>query len=59
MTDVTATVALNLTFLVTLGIAFLMFLCHVIAFTAILMLAGAARFLTFSSTSLWNRLRAG
>lgn len=59
MIDATTTLALNLTFLATLGIAFLMFLGHVIAFTAILMLAGAARFLAFSSASLWNRLRAG
>jgi Zn-dependent protease with chaperone function len=58
MIDVTTTVALNLTFLLTLGIGFLMFLGHVIACTVILMLAGAARFLAFSSASLWNRLRA-
>ena len=59
MIDVTTTLALNLAFLVTLGIAFLMFLGHVITFTTILMLAGAARLIAFSSASLWNRLRAG
>jgi hypothetical protein len=58
MMDVTTTVALNLTFLVTLGIGFLMFLGHVFMFATVLMLAGAARFIALTYTVLWNQLPA-
>jgi hypothetical protein len=56
MVDV-STLALNMTFLMTLGIGFLMFLAHVLMFTTILMLAGATRFAALAFTALWNRLR--
>jgi hypothetical protein len=54
--DDTTTIALNLTFLMTLGIGFLMFLCHVFMVATVLMLAGAARFVALTYTALWNRL---
>lgn len=57
--DDTTTVALNLTYLMTLGIGFLMLPGHVLAFTTILMLVGAGRFVALSFTALWNRLPAG
>jgi len=59
MMDDTTTVALNLTFLMTLGIGFLMFLGHVLVFTTFLMLLGAGRFVALTFTGLWNRLPAG
>jgi hypothetical protein len=56
MMDV-STLALNMTFLMTLGIGFLIFLAHVLIFTTMLMLAGAARLAALAFTALWNRLR--
>lgn len=55
-----STVALNMTFLMTLGIGFLMFLAHVLIFTTMLMLAGAARSAAHQKRpySLQIRLRA-
>ena len=55
MLDV-STVALNMTFLVTLGIGFLIFLAHVLIFATILMLAGAARLTALAFTALFNWL---
>ncbi|HEY8701042.1 MAG TPA: hypothetical protein VIM08_08785 [Arthrobacter sp.] len=52
-----STVALNMTFLMTLGIGFLIFLAHVLIFTTMLMLAGAAHLAALTFTALWNRLR--
>lgn len=52
-----STVALNMTFLLTLGIGFLIFLCHILIFTTTLMLAGAAHLAALTFTALWNRLR--
>jgi hypothetical protein len=48
-------IALNMTFLVTLGIGSLMFLAHVLMFTTILILAGAARLAVLTFTALWER----
>lgn len=52
-----STVALNMTFLLTLGIGFLIFLAHVLIFTTMLMLAGAAHLAARTFTALLNRLR--
>jgi hypothetical protein len=52
-----STVALNLTFLLTLGIGFLIFLAHILIFTTVLMLAGAAHLAALTFTALWNRPR--
>ncbi|MCU1522347.1 MAG: hypothetical protein JWN19_2732 [Arthrobacter sp.] len=52
-----STLALNMTFLMTLGIGFLMFLAHVLMCATVLLLAGAARFAALTFTALWNRLR--
>lgn len=52
-----STVALNMTFLMTLGIGFLIFLAHVLIFTTMLMLAGAAHLAALTFTALRNRLR--
>lgn len=52
-----STVALNLTFLLTLGIGFLIFLAHILIFTTMLMLAGSAHLAALTFTSLWNRFR--
>ena len=52
-----STVALNMTFLMTLGIGFLIFLAHVLIFTTMLMMAGAAHLTALTFTALWNRLR--
>ncbi|WP_427134347.1 hypothetical protein [Pseudarthrobacter sp. S9] len=49
--DDSTTTALNLTFLMTLGMAFLMFLGHLAVFTAILLLAGAGRVLALILTA--------
>lgn len=54
MMDV-STVALNMTFLMTLGIGFLIFLAHVLIFTTMLMLAGAAHLTALTFTALSNR----
>ncbi|QHK18947.1 hypothetical protein GU243_03320 [Pseudarthrobacter psychrotolerans] len=56
MMDV-STLALNMTFLLTLGIGFLMFLAHVLIFTTMLMLAGAAHSAAVTFTALWTWLR--
>jgi hypothetical protein len=48
----TTTTALNLTFLMTLGIGFLMFLGQVLAFTTILVLVGGARLAALSFAAL-------
>jgi hypothetical protein len=50
-----STLALNMTFLMTLGIGFLIFLAHVLVFTIMLMLAGAARLALLTFTALWER----
>jgi hypothetical protein len=55
MMEVTTTAVLNLTFLMTLGIGFLMFLGHTFMFATVLMLAGAARLIVLTFTALWNR----
>jgi len=52
-----STFALNMTFLLTLGIGFLIFLAHILIFTTMLMLAGAAHLAALTFTALWNRLR--
>lgn len=52
-----STVALNMTFLLTLGIGFLIFLTHILIFTTLLMLAGSAHLAALTFTTLWNRLR--
>ena len=52
-----STVALNMTFLMTLSIGFLIFLAHVLIFTAMLMMAGAAHLTALTFTALWNWLR--
>ena len=49
------TIALNLTFLMTLGIGFLMFLGHVLTFTTILVLVGVGRLVALSCTAFWRR----
>jgi uncharacterized membrane protein len=49
-----STVALNLTFLLTLGIGFLMFLAHVLMLTTMLMLAGTAHSAAVTLTALWT-----
>ena len=51
----TTTIALNLTFLTTLGAGFLMFLGHFMAFAAILVLVGGGRFITLSSAAFCHR----
>jgi hypothetical protein len=51
-----STVAMNMTFLVTLGIGFLIFLAHVLIFATILVLAGAARLTALAFTALFNWL---
>jgi hypothetical protein len=53
--EITTTVALNLTFLMTLGIAHLMFLGHVLVFTSVLALVGAVRFVAVTFTSFERR----
>jgi hypothetical protein len=53
MIDV-STLALNMTFLMTLGIGLLMFLTHVLVFTIMLMLAGAARLAVLTFTAIWE-----
>ncbi|MCB5272675.1 hypothetical protein BJG92_00177 [Arthrobacter sp. SO5] len=50
------TVALNLTFLLTIGIGFLMFRAHVLL-TTLLTLAGDAHSAAVTLTALWNWLR--
>jgi hypothetical protein len=55
MMDV-STVALNMTFLVTLGIGFLIFLAYILLFVTILMLAGAAYLAALTFTAIWNCL---
>ena len=52
---VTATVALRLTFLMTLGIGRLMFLGHALVFTSVAPLVGAFRFVAATFTAFWNR----
>jgi len=52
---VTATVALSLTFLMTLGIGLLMFLGHALVFTSVATLVGAFRFVAVTFTAFWNR----
>lgn len=52
-----STVALNMTFLMTVGIGFLIFLAHALIFTTMLMLAGVAHLAAMTFTALWNRLR--
>jgi hypothetical protein len=54
MMDV-STLALNMTFLMTLGIGSLIFLAHILMFTTILMLAGAARLAVLTFTALWKK----
>jgi hypothetical protein len=56
MMDV-STVALNMTFLLTLGIGFLIFLAHILIFTTMLMLAGTTHLAALTFTALWHRLR--
>lgn len=51
----TTTIALSLTFLMTLGIGFLMFLGHFLAFTTILVLVGGGRFITLSFAAFCHR----
>jgi hypothetical protein len=60
MMDV-STLAVHMTFLLTLGLAFLFFLGHVLVFTTVLMLGGAAQLAALMFTALWDRLstRAG
>lgn len=50
--DDTTIVALNLIFLMTLGIGFMMFLGHVLVFTTFLILVGAGRFVALGFTAL-------
>lgn len=52
-----STVALNMIFLLTVGIGFLIFLAHVLIFTTMLMLASAAHLAAVTFTALWNRFR--
>jgi hypothetical protein len=56
MMDV-STVALNMTFLMTLGIGFLIFLVHILIFTTMLKLGGTAHLAAPTFTALRNRLR--
>jgi hypothetical protein len=55
MMDV-STLALNMTFLMTLGIGLLMFLTHVLFLTIMLMLAGASRLAVLTFTAIWKRM---
>lgn len=54
----TTTIALNLTFLMTLCIGFLLFLGHVLAFTTILVLVGGGRFIAMSFAAFRNHKRS-
>jgi hypothetical protein len=47
--------ALHMTFLLTLGLGFLFFLAHLLIFTSVLMLAGAARLAALTFTALRDR----
>jgi hypothetical protein len=49
-----STVAFNMTFVMTLGIGFLVFLAQVFIFTGVLMLAGAARLAAIIIAALWK-----
>lgn len=51
----TTTIAFSLTLLMTLGIGYLMFLGHALAFTTILVLAGGAKLAALSFRSLWGQ----
>jgi len=54
-----STVALNMTFLMTVGIGFLILLANALIFTTMLMLAGAAHLAAMTFAALWNRLPDG